>query len=227
MGLDAIVGAFRQLELDPEGLKYHRDMFARLSITVREAGLPPYVEPEDLPEENTWSARIGSYGMLHHLRRLAAYIDAGRPLPEPIDDRASSDLVLKARHEGVNPSPSVWARIFGKNKPPRSIFPHLIDHSDAEGYYLPIDFPEPLVPTGKLEVPGGFVGSSVRLLDECQRLAALLELPPDADPESSEFDEPTESGPLWQRHAIASYVCLQLIAGARASVNARAAMVFC
>ncbi|MFL5242013.1 MAG: hypothetical protein ACJ8FY_07885 [Gemmataceae bacterium] len=107
-----------------------------------------------------------------------------------------------------------------------------MQHSDAEGYYLPQDFPKVLFPPEDLEIPGGMVGSSVRLHDECKRLANWLQLPLDLDPEAEEvweaaFDKQGEEDEVWHRYGIESFVCLRLYAASKHSMEHGAAIVFC
>jgi hypothetical protein len=53
---------------------------------------------------------------------------------------------------------------------------HLICHSDNEGFYLPIDFDEPLYADESLRVPGGIVGSSFAAMRELRAVAPLLHI---------------------------------------------------
>jgi hypothetical protein len=80
-------------------------------------------------------------------------------------------------------------------------------------------------------VLGGYLGSSQRLLEECLRVAEALDLPIDLDPDSAEVqaavDGEIEDPVGWQRHAIASYTCLQLIGAAWHSLKTGAAITFC
>ncbi|MGH7297815.1 MAG: hypothetical protein ACRELB_22945, partial [Polyangiaceae bacterium] len=48
---------------------------------------------------------------------------------------------------------------------------HLLHHSPWEGFFVPVDFPEVLEDD---ELPGGSLGSSVRLREELVRIAAPL-----------------------------------------------------
>ena len=79
-------------------------------------------------------------------------------------------------------------------------------------------------------MPGGCLGSSVRLLAETRRLAEALGLPEDTDPHSAEVfeaadaEEPAAEG--WRRHGVESYVCLQLLRAAKVSVATGAAIAF-
>jgi hypothetical protein len=66
----------------------------------------------------------------------------------------------------------------GGEAPAYASYPHLMDHSDSEGYYLPIEF------AGVLPAPPGLrlnspVGSCPTLIAELDALAELLGLAPD------------------------------------------------
>ncbi|MES9621145.1 hypothetical protein ACPCBX_06145 [Streptomyces tuirus] len=110
---------------------------------------------------------------------------------------------------------------------PPGPFDHLIHHSDCEGYYVPVDFTHVIVDK---RAPGGYLGSSVRLLLEARRLAEALGLPEDLDPhseevfEAAEAEEPASEG--WQRYGVESYVCLQLLQAAKLSIATGAAIAF-
>ena len=69
-------------------------------------------------------------------------------------------------------------------------YQHLIVHGDAEGYYLPVEFDDVIIPDPSLEIAGGMLGSSHALLRECRELAGVLELPEDLSLE----DEATAEG---------------------------------
>ena len=75
------------------------------------------------------------------------------------------------------------------------------------------------------------VGSAPRLLAECRRLAAALELPADLDPESDELAEAAaqqgQASGGWRRHGIAGFTALRLIRGCEQSIETGAALIFC
>jgi len=87
-----------------------------------------------------------------------------------------------------------------------------------------------LFPPEELEIPGGMIGSSPRLLDETRRLAQAIELPLDMDPEADELwkaaETQGEGDALWQRYGVESFTCLRLYHAARHSIEHSAALVF-
>jgi hypothetical protein len=120
--------------------------------------------------------------------------------------------------------------VFGKKRFARQ-YDHLIVHSDAEGFYLPLDFENVLFPPDELEIPGAMVGSAPRLLRECERLAELLEIPDDINLQSEALWEASDHGQgegetVWQQYGIESYNCVALIEGCRHAVKTGAALVF-
>lgn len=51
---------------------------------------------------------------------------------------------------------------------------HLLCHSDAEGFYVPIDFEDVIVDNEDRELPGGLLGSTQRLMAELVTVAPTL-----------------------------------------------------
>lgn len=193
--------------------------FERLSEFLVANGLKRHDEPE--------ICEVVSFGMygyagLHYLRRVAAYLDLDGTIPEPGGvggAEPADDPILQRYYDAVE-----------SNAEGRT-FDHLIVHSDAEGFYVPQEFPNVLAePTGEL-VAGGFVGSSQRLKEECIRLALVLELPLDTDPEDeSVYDAADNQGNgdlKWQRYGVESFTLLRLYNAAKHSIETGAAIMFC
>jgi hypothetical protein len=132
-------------------------------------GLPPHREPAGLTREVVRGATTHPdlredgyasfpYSFLHYLRRLAVRqrLDPGwrieaidDPGDDPVYANFSLDYFDTLELEGL----------------------HLYAHSDADGYYLPLDFERVIADR---RVTGRFVGSSARLRGELARLAPLL-----------------------------------------------------
>ena len=74
MGLSLQVGAEEDWDWD---------VYKALSTALAEAGLPPHVEPRELPDDLTFSCQMWGYSGLHYLRRLAAYLGQGIEVPDP------------------------------------------------------------------------------------------------------------------------------------------------
>jgi hypothetical protein len=230
MGLTLVVGALADLlEEDSEAAARLESQFDAVNKALVAAGLSPYTEPRSLAPERRWSGDMYGYSGVHYLRRIAAYVASNRSLPRPGDDGASDDPVLDAYFAvAEGRAPSLFGRMLGRPKPSRA-FDHLILHSDAEGYYLPIEFREVVFPDPGLDVDGAMIGSSPMLLRECERLATVLGIPPNIVPESDELVEAAESqgrGEGYLRYGQEVFACVQLREAARRSVEAGAAIVF-
>jgi hypothetical protein len=229
MGLNLSVGHLAELaDHDAAGAARVRADFEVLYKFLRSKSLPPHREPEEV---RPLSCEMWGYSGLHYLRRAAAHLAAAKTLPPPGDKNASNDSILLARYAARPGKRSLIGRWFGGwTRTPD--FEHVIQHSDAEGYYLPQDFAEVLVAgADRWKIPGEYIGSSVRLLDECERLARALELPLDLDPESEEVwlapDSQGEGDMKWKRYGVESLSCLRLHAAAKYSLATGAAIVFC
>lgn len=229
MGLSLEVGILADLKHnDEEGYGYHARAFERMSTFLEALGLPAHAEPIDC---EVWSADMLSYSGLHDVRRLAAYLDAERPLPPPSTRAGASDPLLEAYYAAVDePSPSFLKRLFGSKPRGRRAFDHLIVHSDAEGYYLPADFADVLFPPHDLQIPGGMIGSVPRLLTELDQIARLLAIPEDLAADSELLwelaDSPASDGELWKRYGGESFGCVALREGCRHALATGAALVF-
>jgi hypothetical protein len=219
MGLGVEVGILIDLlREDPEGAERVRADVTRINAALGAAGLPAHREPETGIESASYD--LGPYGSLHALRRIGAHLGEGPDLPPPasLDDR--DDPVLERRYGG----PGRFARLLGRDRPGPQPFAHLISHSDADGYYVPVAFSEPLV------VGDEMVGSSQQLLAECDALAAALGIPDDLDPEAEALWAASEVTPedpeLWERYGLESFACVRLRAAARHSVRVDALIAF-
>jgi hypothetical protein len=105
---------------------------------------------------------------------------------------------------------------------------HLLEHSDCDGFYLPVDFPSPLQRVPRSGMLGTLfprrlsIGSSNRLLRELDELKALLRMPGDAGelPEEA-LDELCEEAPELPRGMWAVFRWF-----ARESVHQNVALAF-
>jgi hypothetical protein len=158
MGLAVEVGVLVALDdEDEETARRRRRAFNRINKLLAENGLPAHREPETLPPSRNRAFMRGyPYSFLHHLRRFYAHAKARprwkpEPCPESLD-------------------PAEDPRVFDELAMLRS---HLVCHSDCEGFYVPVDFPDPLF-TSEKRVPGGMLGSSQGLMRELVAVAPLL-----------------------------------------------------
>jgi hypothetical protein len=151
------------------------------------------------------------YGWLHYLRRAVAF---ARQAPEefhPVKDGEDP-----ANDEKIDRELSVI------------MDSHVICHSDSEGFYVPLDFPEPLYDNRDADgLVGGILGSSQRALQELVQAAPLLSIPVrDGDLSDDEanliLQEEEGSHPYW----IERYAWLYFFDRLRASIAIRSAVVF-
>ncbi len=226
MGLDITVGVLIECLNDPgeDGkarfADYQADL-ARVNQTLRYESYAEHDEPIQKRGGAPWSRRMWGYAGLHYLRRVAAHLWAGNDLPSPGNNQAASkagDPVLD----------ECYSMLYQRN--PNS-FPHLIFHSDSNGYYLPLDFKtviyqDPDMPRFR----GGMIGSVPRLLDECTRLVQALEIPPDLEPDAPQVSDAAahqgEGDAHWQRYGIESFTCLHLLHACQISLESGCAIVF-
>lgn len=215
MGLSISVGVLADLKRnDSEGAERIRDEFEKVQRLLREAGHAGWQEPEDL-EDLRLRPHVGSfpYSFLHVLRR--AYAWAVRRPDTPLEPAAPD--APTAEDDQLIESEAMMMES------------HLLCHSDSEGFYVPVDLPEPLFDVGGSGVTGGMVGSSQGLMRELERMAPLLGIrlgPAGAlsDEEARRvYEEGTDEGhPFWRE----KLVWLTLYECARASVAHRAALCF-
>ncbi|MCA1622093.1 MAG: hypothetical protein LC795_23045 [Acidobacteria bacterium] len=224
MGLVICVGLPSEVrESDPEYLEYFDGQVEAVNGVLDSFGLPEYQEPFDIKDERTFEFDMLGYDGLHYLRRLAAHLALKGELPPPGEGDAASDPVLNDYYRIFDDS-------FARGQAAGMPFQHLIVHGDAEGYYLPVEFGDVIIPDASLEIDGGMLGSSHALLGECQELARQLELPEGLSPGDEAFDEVFDQQGLgdakWERYRVESYTCLGLIRACEASIETGAAVVF-
>lgn len=232
MGLCLSVGFMADLkENDPEGYENFKALMAKVNQALNAEGLPPHHEPETVSPADFISLDMFGYSGLHYLRRVAAHITFTGKLPLPGDNDSSNDpLVEQYNTESLEEeAPKSLLSLFKKSPKISFDFNHLMHHSDCEGYYLPLDFTNVIFPDPELKIPGAMIGSSHRLLQECQRLAEALSIPNDMDPESDELWEAADNqgeGDGFQRYGVESFTCVRLIHACEASIRSGAALVY-
>lgn len=201
-----------QARNDAEGLEYHRSAFARLSraLTAEDIG---WQEPEitDPPRTRTFSAGF-PYGYLTQLRRILVLKEFGEPVTSALEvgEHQYELDCEKVRDETTR------------------FDSHLLCHSDSAGYYVPVDFEDPLFLPDEAGVEGGgIVGSSQRLLAELSGIASSIGIDLDeegvplAAGETGRAADPVTDGPFeTERFAWRGLyrACLASIAGGHAIV---------
>lgn len=211
MGLSVTVGMLSDLmEEDPEGAEWMNETFQTINKLLKMHGLPAHVEPITSITEQSRCAIDGfPYSFLHYLRRIYAYATldpAWKPEviaddANPAEDPVVEELTMRAQS-------------------------HLLCHSDAEGFYLPIDFDEIIFDQDQT-LPGAMLGSTYRLMDELVMLAPYLGIQLNngelADSEAIRLNNDIESNaPFW----IEKCVWLSLFEAARLSLKYKSAICF-
>lgn len=211
MGLAIETGVLADLIVnDPEGADWMRESLANVNEVLAENDLSQHCEPEQLPRMHS-RARIHSfpYSFLHHLRRVYAYAMSDpewRPTPVPAGEDPAED-------------PVVYDEFCMMSS-------HLLCHSDAEGFYLPIDFDD-IISDDQDRVAGGLVGSSYRLMEELVSIAPMLNITLDggklSDAEADRINNASESETgMW----IENTVWISLFEAARLSIEHKTAICF-
>ena len=130
--LDLLVGSIftTRPEEDRELFEEEREWLSDIQDLLREEGVE--IDLLSRPGVEVWEGGIDRFMDLYQLRLMAAYLENGKDISatlNPADDAdAEPDAALTAIWEGEQ----------------KTRFPHLINHQADGGYYLPVDFPEPI-----------------------------------------------------------------------------------
>jgi hypothetical protein len=231
MGLALEVGVLvHGRTTNEEARERHRSALERLNPFLDSYRVPNHHEPND---GEVWSGDMLGYSGLHDLRRLAVYLDGNRTLPPPAarDGDSTQDPLMQSYYREVEGRrPGLLRRLLGRLPNFRRQFDHLLIHSDAEGYYLPLDFSDVLFPPLELEIPGSIVGSVPRLFAELERIARALAIPKNLEASSRELpalaESPLAEGEPWQRYGRETHACVMLREGCRRAMATGSALVF-
>ncbi len=221
MGLTIAVGILDMLDDDEEMAESYVAEFDAISELLIGQGYGKFEERSlsgDIPDTSYECDLIG-YSALHKLRRIAAHLAESGEVPPPMSD-ATDDPLLKRYYANNGKS----------SEPTKPGYQHIIWHSDAEGYYVPVDFADVIAGPEALQITGTMIGSSQRLLDECERLATALGIPPTLtadDPDVWEaVDNWSADATGWRRYAVETHTCCALREASRASIATGCAIVF-
>lgn len=167
MGLDIVMlgsPTIAEMKADPSAELELRMVIQYSVLHYASARAVDIKDPSDLV---AGGHRVGGYSDLHILRGLAMAIEQSHPR---LHDLTEQEL-------------EVIAESFYRQEQPTTTFPHLINHPDDSGFYVPYELPTPMTISG---IPKGYdekinvtFGSSVSLLAELERLNAALQLPGD------------------------------------------------
>jgi len=165
MGLDVTLMPLTKILNDETRSSEHRAFLKQTGFTL------PAGNEEDLG----YSEQVGPYAVFHHLWRYAANLEVnGKPPAEPGTHPLDDPAYIQAMEK------------------PRTRFDHLLRHSEENGYYYPIDFPEILNIVPEPESTGFFkkvfggskatsmpisFGSAIRLKQELLEINEHLRVP--------------------------------------------------
>jgi hypothetical protein len=154
VGLAISVGDFAAMHRDdPESAEWFENQIHQINTVLVQHGHVEHVEPLDVPELEYNCVTSFPYSFLHYLRRAYARKALGKAItPVAGDDLSEEDDADVERVTEACQS-------------------HLLYHSDCEGFYIPIDFPAPLVDD---DITGGALGSTQGLLREILTVAPDL-----------------------------------------------------
>ena len=169
--LDLVVGSMitTRPDEDRETYEEERDWLQDVQDLLREEGVE--IDLISQPGTEVWEGGIRSFYDLYQLRRLAAHLERGDNVQTVLEGGSADG-------EDVD---DLLADIWDDEAETR--FPHLIKHQGDGGYYLPVEFAEPIwVEYGDEEDEDEGLddestvsfGSSVALLRELSDLEGLL-----------------------------------------------------
>ncbi len=130
--LDLVVGSMitTRPDEDRDAYEEEREWLQDVQDLLREEGIE--IDLLSQPGAEVWEGGIGSFYDLYQLRRLAAHLERGDDVKQILGG-ASTD------GEDVD---DLLADIWDEEAQTR--FPHLIKHQGDGGYYLPVEFAEPI-----------------------------------------------------------------------------------
>lgn len=169
--LDLLVGSIftTRPDEDRELFEEEREWLSDIQDLLREEGVE--VDLLSRPGVEIWEGGIEHFMDLYQLRLLAAYLEHGRDITPLLD----SDTDLE-----TEPDP-LLAAIWDDEQTTR--FPHLIKHQADGGYYLSVDFGEPIwlefdeeedIDGEEVQEPVVSFGSSIALQHELVELEDML-----------------------------------------------------
>jgi hypothetical protein len=156
MGLAIVVGMMAK-DGGTEGAEWMRESLAIVNGLLERHAVPTHVESTTSRPESSRCLLDGfPYSWLHYLRRVYAHV------------ASDPDWTLEAPPEGEDATDDPLIAEIGSD-----MDSHLLCHSDAEGFYVPVDFSDVIFDESD-ELPGAILGSSQQLMRELERLAPYL-----------------------------------------------------
>jgi hypothetical protein len=217
MGLNVSVGYLADLlECNPGEPSVRRD-FDAVARILKKHRIKGYKEPEQL--DDGFCAKVTPSNGIAFLQRFASYF--------PLDDDATADEWPVPGDDETMGNPledDMYEDAVSLLE--CHPFQHLLLHSCRHGYWVPVDFPDVIFPNSRTGID--MLGSSVRLLKECDELAKLLRLPRGLtldDPDLLDaLDNPGKGRTRWKRYGIESYNLVMLRTACQVSLKTGAAV---
>ena len=205
MGLAISVGLLDFVAGDEEGVEFYRGELERINALLIANGASAHVEPEAVDHPN-YRGFVSSfpYSFIHYLRRAIAYHAVGETLTEvPKGGDAADDPILAEEYYMLSS--------------------HIICHSDCDGYYVPIEFSEPIFdPESNLTL-----GSSIAMVEELIAVAPSLGIDivdrALSDDEAKKLAEANDDSAPFYREKIVWFTLWEL---ANVSVQQNATLIF-
>ena len=139
---------------DPEDAEWIEEDLSIINAALKDNGIEVHSEPKVLPEVSMSCIESFPYSFLHYLRRIYALNELGKEVtPTSGELTEIDDSIIEEATEMMSS--------------------HLLCHSDAEGYYVPIEFDDVIFND---ELLGGILGSSQKLYKEIIKIAGLINI---------------------------------------------------
>lgn len=204
MGLAIGLGVLADLKIhDSEGEEWMRKQIAQLNVVLAKNGLSKHDEPEVISLPKRRSTTSFPYSFLHYLRRAYACVVEKKPVRTGKIEQKDFDFISDVSVTTMDS--------------------HLLMHSDAEGFYVPQSFADPICDDA---VPGGFVGSSQRLRYELYKVGPGIGIPIKkgklAPEDEEKLVDPEETDPLFRE----KIVWFALFEATRISIDHKTLIVF-
>lgn len=182
MGLYAAVGTLQSGIGSPDAYADQAEYDDTVKMIAEEDRLVRSMVSSWSPNSELWrpddrsiaGQHVGNYLVLHYLRRYACYLSIHGKVPPPVVDNDTDCLEVDQTVEALHAFYAGW----NPKVDPQPIdsapcrFPHLIWHSDCDGYYVPMDFLHPVF------IPHNdglcSIASSIKLLAELDDINRFL-----------------------------------------------------
>lgn len=215
MGLGISVGLLCDLARhdDSEGFEYHSTAFERLTRALAKEDID-WREPEVSHEGDGGHYSGGfPYSYLSCVRRVYTLAQHDEPIT-PASATSAEEYELDL--EDVTDETLMFES-------------HLLCHSDSDGYYIPVDFEDPLyLAEGAAPDGAGMVGSSQRLRTELAGIASAIGIRLEADGRLSAAQiAAVERAEGHLPFASEQYTWMVLYRACQASIESGHAIVFC